>query len=235
MTYQRFLLDEINTQEAYLCGYTNRASGLNIHTRSTNTCNGMDWDWSLGCQVIGSGYGTGNEFNQFMKTVAGISYNVWLNYSTKSFQTITTGINQGYYVLDRQLAKMDTNGTQFGSGSLIGLYNTTALNNITASSTAARNNAGFAMDYVDQCEYYSAYCKIKCTLEGAPINSQPCSVSTVNESETITTASVGDTFTATGLYKNLYGNYWYRIQTSDGKPDISTVVKRSILTTLHRM
>ncbi len=193
------------------------ASGINIHSRSTNLAYSGSGVWSAGCQVIGSGGDSSNAFNGFMKAVAGISYNVWLSWSSKSFNTITTGITKGYYVVDRQLGMMDINGTQFGSGSLIQLYNSTALKNIAAASTTARNNAGFSLDYKDQCEFYPSYCQIQCTLEGAPINSQPCSVSTANGSENLETATLGQTFTATGIYKNLYGNYWYRITTSSGK------------------
>ena len=204
-----------------LNGYTAGASGLNIHTRSTNTCGGAaaGWNWSLGCQVIGSGYYTGNEFNEFMKVVAGISYNVWLDYYNKSFNTISTGTTKGYYVVDRQLGKLDTSGKEYGSGSLIQLYNTTALSNITSFSTNAAKAAG-ALNFeysVAYCTYYPAYCKVKATREDGPINSQPCSVSTTYNSTTIETAVAGNTYTATGLFKNGYGNYWYRIITSSGK------------------
>ena len=205
------------TPTSYPNGQVLGASGINIHTRSTNLAYSGGGVWSAGCQVIGTGAYTGNEFNQFVKTVAGISYNVWLDYYNKSFNTISSGITKGYYVCDRQLGMLGTDGTLYGSGSLINLYNSTALTNIAAKSTTARNTAGYSLDYVDQCTYYSSYCKIKCTLEGAPINSQPCSESTANGSETLETASLGDTFTATGLYKNLYGNYWYRIKTSSGE------------------
>lgn len=205
------------TPTNYLNGQVLGASGINIHTRTTNVAYSGSGVWSAGCQLIGSGAYTGNEFNQFMKVVAGISSNVFIDYYNKSFNTITIGVTKGYYVVDRQLGMMGTDGTLYGSGSLINLYNSTALTNIAAASTTARNNAGYSLDYVDRCTYYPSYCNIKCTLEGAPINSQPCSVSTANKSETLETASVGDTFTATGIYKNLYGNYWYRITTSGGE------------------
>ena len=219
--FQLNLTEGYYTPSSALNGYTAGASGLNIHTRSTNTCGGAaaGWNWSLGCQVIGSGYYTGNEFNQFMKAVAGINYNVWLDYYNKSFNTISTGTDKGYYVVDRQLGQLATNGTKYGSGSLIALYNSTALTNISSFSTAAAKAAG-ALDFeysTSQCTYYPSHCKIECTLEGAPINSQPCSVSTAYNSSTLETASVGDVYTATGIFKNHYGNYWYRVTTSGGK------------------
>ncbi|MBQ2384168.1 MAG: SH3 domain-containing protein [Oscillospiraceae bacterium] len=216
---------QINLGQGYytpannLNGYTAGASGLNIHTRSTNTCGGAaaGWNWSLGCQVIGSGYYTGNEFNQFMKVTAGISYNVWLDYYNKSFNTITTGINKGYYVVDRQLGKMDINGKDYGSGSLIQLYNTTALTNITASSTTARQNAGFSMDYKDQCERFASYCTLNVTGADTQVRGAPCSEGADPASTLIETLQPGKQVTAVGIYKNLYGNYWYEVLTSSGK------------------
>ena len=69
--------------------------------------------------------------------------------------------------------------------------------------------------YLSSCEYYPAHCKI--TVDTAtPINSQPCSESTTYNSVNLGTASAGQTYTATGLYKNTYGNYWYRVETSYG-------------------
>ena len=119
------------------------ASGINIHTRTTNTAYSGSGSWSAGCQVIGSGSGTGNEFNQFMKVVAGINFNVFIDYYSKTFNTISTGTTKGYYVVDRQLGMMGRDGTKYGSGSLINLYNTTALSNITSYSTNDKNNANF--------------------------------------------------------------------------------------------
>ena len=69
--------------------------------------------------------------------------------------------------------------------------------------------------YVSSCTYYPAHCKIK-VHTSTPINTQPCSVSTTNGSSNLGTATTGQTYTATGLYRNSYGNYWYRIETSYG-------------------
>ena len=52
-------------------GYTNGASGINVHTR---TSAGSGGGWSLGCQVIGYGNSSANEFNAFMKAVTGIKF-----------------------------------------------------------------------------------------------------------------------------------------------------------------
>lgn len=112
-------------------GKYNYCSGINVHTRSTNNAGSIKGAWSEGCQVIGTGNTSSNEFNSFMKAVAGINYNVWTNYSSQNFRTINTGRNVGYYVVDRQLAK---------SG-LSALYTSTAINNITSWSTNASANA----------------------------------------------------------------------------------------------
>ncbi len=105
-------------------GLVNSCSGINIHTRTSCKAGSGDSAWSWGCQLIGGATDSSNTFNTFMKTVAGISTNVWINYSSKTFNTITAGRAVGYYVVDRQLA----------IDGLKNLYTTTALNNITAAS-----------------------------------------------------------------------------------------------------
>ena len=164
------------TPTNYPNGQVLGASGINIHTRTTNTAYSGGGSWSAGCQVIGSGSGTGNEFNQFMKVVAGINFNVFIDYYNKTFNTISTGTTKGYYVVDRQLGMLGRDGTKFGSGSLINLYNQTALTNIAAGSTSKAQAAG-ALDfsYTSKCDYYPAYCQLEIT-ESTPINSEPCSV-----------------------------------------------------------
>ena len=74
----------------------------------------------------------------------------------------------------------------------------------------------YVEDYSSSCTYYPAHCQIKVT-SATPINTQPCSVSTANDSTTLGNASVGQTYTATGLYLNSYGNYWYRVENTYGK------------------
>lgn len=69
--------------------------------------------------------------------------------------------------------------------------------------------------YVASCTYYPAHCKIN-VHTNTPINSQPCSVSSSNGSSNLGTAYAGQSYTATGLYRNSYGNFWYRIETSYG-------------------
>ena len=190
-------------------GYTNGASGINIHTRTSASSGG---GWSLGCQVIGYGNSSANEFNAFMKAVAGISYNVWVSYKSALY-TITSGIDMGYYVLDRQLGCENASGTYFGSGSLIEMYNSTALTNITAWSAAQREQANFG--YLSDCTPYASHCEVEVTAD-TQINSLPCSVGT-DESETIEYPNIGDRFTTTKMYKNTYGNLWYEITTKSGK------------------
>ena len=68
--------------------------------------------------------------------------------------------------------------------------------------------------YISTCTYYPSHCKIKVN-NSTPINSQPCSANS-NGSYTLGNASAGQTYTATGLYRNGFGNYWYRISTSYG-------------------
>ena len=113
-------------------GLINTCSGINIHTRSSSRPSSSN-PWSAGCQLIGYGGTSSNSFNNFMKQVAGINYNVWINYSNKEFNTVTTGVNVGSYIVDRQLAKDGLVSS--------GLYNKTAIDAITEYSTAAKEAA----------------------------------------------------------------------------------------------
>lgn len=203
-------------------GYQNGASGINIHTRSSNIAGGqsLGWVWSAGCQLISYGNDTGNEFNSFMKAVCGITWNSWINYSSKTFNTWASsnvGITKGYYVVDRQLGLMNSSGTKYGSGSLINLYNKTALTNITAKSTAAATAAGAdKVDYVSQCTYYPSYGKVKITADDVWTRTLPCYSSVDSGAASISCYNTGDVLTVTGLYKNTVGEYWYRTTSPSG-------------------
>ena len=70
--------------------------------------------------------------------------------------------------------------------------------------------------YLSQCSYYPAHCQINVTREQAPVNSLPCSTDTAG-SVTLEYAPSGSTYTATGLYQNGYGNYWYQVITKGGE------------------
>ena len=194
-------------------GYFNGASGINIHTR---TSAGSGGGWSLGCQVIGYGNSSANEFNAFMKAVTGITYNVWVTYKSALYTLSGSNLYKdvGYYVLDRQLALENASGTHYGSGSLIEIYNSTALTNITAWSTAERAKANFG--YLSQCTSYPASCDIEITID-TQINSQPRSVSAADNSVTLEIPNIGDVYTATKLYKNTFGNYWYEVISKSGE------------------
>ncbi len=73
----------------------------------------------------------------------------------------------------------------------------------------------YTEDYASSsCTYYPASCQIS-IKSNTPINTQPCSASSANNSVNIGTATAGRTYNATGLYLNSYGNYWYRVETND--------------------
>ena len=194
-------------------GYENGASGINIHTR---TSAGSGGGWSLGCQVIGYGNHSGNEFNDFMKAVTGITYNVWVTYKSALYTLSGSNLYKdvGYYVIDRQLGCENASGTNYGSGSLIEMYNSTALTNITEWSRAERAKANFG--YLSSCTPYASHCEIEITEE-TPVNTLPCSLDTDDECTTLETAQAGDVYTAVKMYKNSDGNYWYEVTSKSGK------------------
>ena len=211
------------TPSANLNGYKAGASGINIHTRSTayNGGSSIGWAWSEGCQVIGYGNDSSNEFNAFMKSVTGITWNPWISWTNKTLNTwASVGTYKGYFVVDRQLGMIGTNGAEYGTGSLINLYNKTALTNITAKSTAAREAAGASGvgDYVSQCTYYPAYGKLVCTGIDVWSRTLPCYADVNSSTAAISSFNQGDVLTCTGLFKNTVGEYWYRVQSASGTP-----------------
>lgn len=193
-------------------GYAGYCNGINIHTRGVSYCGGASYGWanSAGCQVIGYGASSSNEYNKFVKEVAGISFNAYDG--TQRCYSSGLYVDKGYYVIDRQLGLLSPNGTEYGSGSLIELYTKNALSKITAYSASARANASFG--YTSECTFYPSHCQFK-TTQSTPINTEPCSAGN-NDSETLQTASSGVTYTAVGMYKNTSGNLWYQIELSNG-------------------
>ncbi len=210
------------TPSANLNGYKAGASGINIHTRSTSYGGGsaLGWAWSEGCQVIGYGNDSSNEFNGFMKAVTGISWNPWISWTNKTLNTWTSAqlyAYKGYYVVDRQLALSNPSGVKYGTGSLGSLYNSTALTNITANSTAARNAAGATVvDYLSKCTSYPAYGKLVCTGTDVWTRTLPCYASTDSSTVAIAQYNSGDELTCIGLVKNTEGEYWYKTLSSTG-------------------
>ncbi len=210
------------TPTANLNGYKAGASGINIHTRSTSYGGGsaLGWAWSEGCQVIGYGNDSSNEFNAFMKAVTGITWNPWISWTNKTLNTWASsnvGIYKGYYVVDRQLALSNPSGVKYGTGSLGSLYNSTALTNITAVSTAAKNAAGATVvDYLSKCTSYPAYGKLVCTGTDVWTRTLPCYASTDSSTVAIAQYNSGDELTCTGLVKNTEGEYWYKTLSSSG-------------------
>ena len=193
-------------------GYAGYCDGINIHTRGVSYSGGASYGWanSAGCQVIGYGASSSNEYNEFMKVVAGITFNA---YDGTQRTMSNTYVDKGYYVVDRQLGLVSPSGTEYGSGSLASLYTKTDLANITEYSTNARANANFG--YLSDCTPYASHCEIKVT-EDTTVNSLPCSTDTDSECEIVEYTTAGDTYTAVKLYQNTYGNYWYEVVTASG-------------------
>jgi len=78
-------------------------------------------------------------------------------------------------------------------------------------------NASITGDYLSQCTAYPTYCDITITDSGAYVKSLPCSESTDSKSENVEHPSVGTLYTATKLYVNSSGNYWYKVIAKNGK------------------
>ena len=135
-------------------------------------------------------------------------------YSAAGHYVVVVGqISSGVYqILDpwqRALTKM----TVSGSSATYSTYGSTIYD--TIDQVHQWYDASATVDYISTCTDYASYCKVQST-QSTPINSQPCSVDS-NGSVTLETVPAGTTFTAVGMYKNTFGNYWYKVTTSGGK------------------
>ena len=184
-------------------GYFGTGVGINIHTRSSDRAggtgsNGSSWYWSEGCMVVGSGGDRGNYYNEFLRAVAGIDYDVWIDYSAKTFDTIPVNEDAGFLVIDRQLAKEG----------LRTLYDPVALGKITAASDAARAAAEArtpAGQYLSRCTAYPSHSAVMTPVPAILWNMPSCG------GEVLAATVTGETLTATGLFCNPEGEYWYRV------------------------
>lgn len=75
-------------------------------------------------------------------------------------------------------------------------------------------NVELTTGYISGCESYPSYATLEVTKQ-TPMHSLPCSDLTDSSSERICTWSVGKRLTATGLYRNTAGNYWYGVTDPD--------------------
>ena len=71
-----------------------------------------------------------------------------------------------------------------------------------------------SVGYISGCESYPSYATLEVTKQ-TPMHSLPCSDLTDSSSERICTWPVGKRLTATGLYRNTVGNYWYGVTDPD--------------------
>ncbi len=65
-------------------------------------------------------------------------------------------------------------------------------------------------DYLKKCEFTPSSYEIKAVKE-ANLRNMPCNTNTDAASKIEHTLPVGTKFSATGIYKNTEGNYWYRV------------------------
>lgn len=75
-------------------------------------------------------------------------------------------------------------------------------------------NVELTTGYISSCESYPSYATLEVTKQ-TPMHSLPCSDLTDSSSERICTWTVGKRLTATGLYRNTAGNYWYGVTDPD--------------------
>ncbi len=67
--------------------------------------------------------------------------------------------------------------------------------------------------YLSKCQGWASYASLKVTSETA-LRSQPCHGALLETSEVLETAMPDAVYTATALYRNTVGEYWYRVNVS---------------------
>lgn len=182
-------------------GVIKSASGINIHTRMNLESGSPSSAWSWGCQLIGYGNTSGNAFNEFMKCVANINFNVWTSWSPKSYTKLSsTGSTVGYYVLDRQLAK----------DGMTSIYNNNAIATLTAASQASREAAEELYGMPIQ-ESYPTHGNVTVKKNGIKIMNMPCDA-TLNANAERLEATLTSVYEAIGLCLNDNGELWYKVK-----------------------
>ena len=70
--------------------------------------------------------------------------------------------------------------------------------------------------YMEKCTEYDAYLTLKTNIDKVYLKTLPCSRSTSSASDDVAVLDLGTALTATAIYKNSAGNYWYKVRTSAG-------------------
>ena len=96
--------------------------------------------------------------------------------------------------------------------------------NTTWTSAKCANYGGTltwtASSYLDFCTKYPTYLTLESTkniLETEYAKTLPCSSATNSGSESVWIQTLGEQYTATAVYKNTAGNYWYYCTNASGK------------------
>lgn len=69
--------------------------------------------------------------------------------------------------------------------------------------------------YSDMCRLYPAYLTVAAN-SGAVVRTQPCEANVDSDSEHVRTLEQGEILTATGLFLNTSGEYWYQVDNGKG-------------------
>ena len=194
-----------------------------------------------GATVFGTGWG-GSTYKSYSASALATATDNYINgngkysppvihipgYSTAGHYVVVIGRSGStYQILDpwqRTVTSMTVSGasatySKYGSTTYDTIdqihqwYNANAV--ISSGSSSGSTSDSTTSSYLSGLEFFPAYGKIQCKVVKT-VNSEPCSVGS-NGSVEIESYALGDIYTATGIYKNNFGNYWYRVTTSSGK------------------
>ncbi len=155
------------------------------------------------------------------KSTYGCNHVIFVTKVTDSgivFSAANTGNDKGY-----RCGPADSGTKKFSA--LPDYYSSWTERGATRTSLISMNSTGVSEErkYLESCKSYDknnpypSYAKLT-VISNNPTTAKslPCSASTNSASENRGTYSKGDTLTATALWKNPEGNYWYEVQ-SQGK------------------
>ena len=197
-----------------------------------------------GATVFGTGWG-GSTYKSYSASALATATDAYINgngkysppvihipgYSTAGHYVVVIGRSGStYQILDpwqRAVTSMTVNGSsatysKYGYTTYDTIdqihqwYNANAvLDSSTSGGTSSGTTGDEVSEYASTLEFTNAHCQIECVVVKT-VNSEPCSTGS-NGSVEIESYAVGDVYTATGLFKNSFGNYWYRVTSKSGK------------------
>ena len=200
-TVDEYLTDDILLSEAAIPGTVDQGSDFEVTGKLVGGYNQLE---QVSVGVYNGSSMLGTMLTGGTDTVSGNVYN--LTGSTVASNTDFTQLSSGDY---KYMITADYTSYYAVSSKELGTHTDTKVL-VNSDFTV-----GEPLPFIEKCTFYPAHCQITTTC-ATPINTQPADTAAPWGAQTIKTSEGGITYTATGLYRNPDGNYWYLIKTAEG-------------------